>query len=196
MRHLINIINESVTEDVSDNMIIDSALSQLTGDDKVVAYDIVEIIYNHKSISKQQLISQVQDIHPTYGNTINIINDTVRFLPQFLLNDNDGYHWKRAKPTTDSNIDQGLQNAATQQIQIIHTVLSHITSLESFTEQDVTECLYDMGLPTQMADMFTNHVMDHFINMATKNPDGSYSMPQRVQKKAQDYINDWTKKGI
>lgn len=191
-------IVESVTDDFALNAEIESKLATIDDpDERMVILDYLQQVFDNKQIAAPLLRDRVRALHPDFPRLGDAMNKVQRLFPNLV---DESMHaedelvvWTghdTPAPEEEMGAD-ALHAAASQQIEIVYRVVDEMTKLPSFRLDDVRECLYDMGLPEQVANMFADHVMTHFTNKATRNPDGSLSLRPERQKTISDHISQW-----
>ncbi len=189
MRKFMKIV-ESVTNDISLNSEIEAKISSFDEDERVMVRDIIELLDTRKTVHISDIMAHTDMLGYPASRVSSAITNLLRLFPNMLTRSGNELTWGKVEQE-DTPMDPTMRMAMSQQIEILHRLISDMERMPSFTLDDVKENLYAHGLPHMVADMFAEHFITNFTGTAKINPDGSFTIPKTTTKSADDYINGW-----
>lgn len=191
MRDLINIVAETVGDDLALNQRIEALLPELPYEDAMIL-DALELAKDagEDGISLGDFATSMRSLHGELST------DELKVFARHLLTKFDfcvglragsgKIRWRMKDQNMD--IDPDLAAAATPQIQLTYRILDIMRDLGRFTERDILPAIEQLGLQPHTAKAFFEHVLATFGGK-TITRDGEYFIfRQEKAKSSSDHI--------
>lgn len=205
MRKFINIVSESVSNDLVLNQEIEAKLAESvpSQEDRTKVLDGLEIVHEAgpNGVTTAEWIARMKTMWPVNNEELKRIATLMTGL--FGSNGNNliktnksatGNSWTFVYPNhNDAEVDMSSPHAQMAKAQIHYTGFAQqlMRAAGTFTPSEIaTRLAAGAGMPAEMAGPFVDHIISSSAAMVKPNGDGTYSWKEPAKKTGLSFLQD------